>query len=158
MELGAFHVTPGPCGVAGLPKACAGKPYNEGDGVPARADQSRDPDDTRRFGTKLATAIPAPEGLAFRLVLLPPCIRHKADTARLARPITKLATDWPTRRAGQRSRFLRLPLAPPHRRCPRFTADTESHCISTASIRAGGGPPSRSCGGHGIACGMELKL
>ena len=64
-------VTPVPCGVAGLPKACGGKPCDEGDGVPARADQSRDPNDTRWFGTKLATAIPALEGLAFRLASAP---------------------------------------------------------------------------------------
>jgi len=70
-SLARVPVTPVPCGVAGLPKACGGKPCDEGGGVPAWADQSRDPNDTRRFGTKLATAIPAPEGLAFRLASAP---------------------------------------------------------------------------------------
>jgi hypothetical protein len=158
MELGAFPVTPVPYGVAGLPQSLRREALQRRRrGASEGGSEQR----SERYAPVRHQARDCHTGLGGLGVSFGSCSRPVSCTKQIPRGLLgrmELATRGTTRRAGQRSRFLLLPLAPPPRRCPRLTADTESHCISTASIRAGGGHPSRSCGGHGIACGMELKL
>ena len=151
-------MTPVPWALPCIHKACDWRLGSEGGAGQRRGRERADTSMCREGRHQVYDCPPDPEGLATHEVS---ATRPVSCTKQIPRSLLgrmELATRGPTQRAGQRSRFLRLPLAPPPRRCPRFTADTESHCISTASIRAGGGHPSRSCGGHGIACELKLKM